>query len=770
MDLGRALRTNYMPYAKTVITTRAIAGIDGLKPVQRRILYTMYKMGLLSGNKMKSQAVVGETMKIHPNGDSSIYEAMVLMGSGREQLNVPWIESKGNFGKVYSRGAHAAARYTEAKLANVAKELFDGINENAIDMVPNFDNSRKEPSLLPVKFPSILVNSSNGIAVGTSSYIPSFGLKNVCNATIGRLDGTINDIPTLAKTLGIPEFTTGGYLHASDKMVEKLCATGRGSFTISSKAEIYNNRLIITEIPYSTTLEEIADSIGELVKEKKILGVQEVKDEIGLNGLRLVIEVKKGYNSRDVLKQLYIMTPLRATVSFRTRVIVNNRCKELSLMNVIDHWIKFRRECVKRVYTFRLNEQTTKEHLLATWEKIKDHIKEVVRMIAENTDEKAKANLKAQYGLDDIQAEYLLDMKIRSITTDKAKAELDKLDKIREDIKFSTAIVNDDSVKDKLIISELKEIIEKYGTENKTYHVEELKPEDTQKEEIKISDEPVVVMITKSGYLRRLTALKDIANKFVAKNGDEEFRRWTIKNNEYLLVFDRFGVVHKILVDSIDSSTRANLTDKITDLAGIEKLEDIVWIDACGDYTGYFNLIYPNGRGVRVNYSKASGKRMKYMSLYDEVVRGQFWVTTENKFFMITARRKATYVDLSNLGVFSTRTAFKVARLSSGDRYVKLQPAKDVPNLDAINLSKYYKDYTVCIGDDVLWMDPAQLEAYHKMMEEEASKYRKAVPNDEDAVEDAVEENENTVTLEENVEESVSDDTDDDDTLDIDEV
>ena len=743
MDLARALRRNYLPYAKTVITMRAIPGIDGFKPVQRRIMYTMYIMGLLTGNKVKSQDIVGTTMRLHPNGDSSIYDAMVLMGSGREQLNVPWIESKGNFGKVYSDIAHAAPRYTEAKLSAVSKELFDGINENAIDMVPNFDNSREEPALLPVKFPSILVNNTYGIAVGTSSCIPSFSLKSVCEATIGRLNGTINDFQTLAKALGHLEFTTGAFVHTSDRLLEHLCETGKGSFVLSSRAELYNNKIVITEIPYNTTDKAILTAISNLVKEKKITGIQEARDESGLNGLRLEIDIRKGYNSRDILKQLYNLTPLRTTISFRTKVIVDKRCKELNLMGVIDHWIKFRRDCVKRIYTYRLQKQTEKEHLLSLWDKIKDHIQEIIKMIASNTNDAAKNNLMNMYGLDDIQADFLLDMKIRNITKDKALAELEKLDKIREDIKFSTAIVTDDKAKDELIIEELREIIKTYGTESKTTPVRELTPEDTEEKKVEISSEDVVVVLTDTGYLKRLTSIKDLAGKYVSKNGDEEVRRWLIKNDSHLLVFDRFGCVHKILVDTIDTSAAQKLTDKLTDLAGVEKQSDIIWVDKCDDYSGYFNIIYPNGKGLRVYYSKAKGNRAKYKSLYDEVQPNNYWVTQEDKFFMITNREKATYVDITTLGMFSNRSAFKVARLSNGDSFKMLQPYNKVPNVGLIDLGKYHKEYTVAIRDDVLYVKEGQVVPTPAVTSANNNEEASA-----DAVEDSKNENSNVDTIE----------------------
>lgn len=713
-----------MPYAKAVIVARAIPGIDGLKPVQRRIIFTMNNLGLLNGDKVKSQNIVGATMRCHPNGDSSIYDAMVMMTTGRDGYNVPFVESKGNFGKAFSRDLmRAAPRYTEAKLTPICKEMLDGINEDAVEFKSNFDNSMKEPSLLPTKFPNVIVNNSSGVAVGTSSCIPAFSLRNACKATIGRIKGELKTSAELAKVLGSPEFTSGGSLHASEKSLEKLCETGKGTFTITGTVEVYNDRLVITEIPYTTTAEDIMDAIDAGIKEKNFKGIKDVKDEIGLEGLRIVIEVKNGYDSRAVLAELCRSTTLMTTISYRTRVIIDGKCHELGIGELIDQWIKFRQGCVHRIYSYRLTKQQENEHMLSTWQKIIHDIPGVISMISKNTTEVAKTNLINNYGLDEDQAEYLLDMKIRSITTDKANESIEKLNKVKEEIKFSQSVLSDINVTNNLIISELTEIIDKYGKDNKTKLAPEIK-KDSLKQEVEISDEVVTVVLTGSGYMRRLTSLKDISTKFVSKSGDEEIRRWSIKNNEHILVFDRFGTVHKILVDSIDSSNKAVMTDKITELAGIEKLQDIVWVDACGDYTGYFNIVFPNGRGARIYYDKAMGNRAKYKSLYPEVKPGAFWTTQENKFFMITHRNKAAYCDITNLGLFNTRAAFKVARVSSGDRFVKLQPAKDVPNIGLIDISRYNKDYTVSIKDDVLWVDESLAKREEQRIKETLEKFK----------------------------------------------
>lgn len=711
MNIQQLLLSNYLPYAKMTIISRAIPGIDGLKPVQRRLLDTMRKMGLQGDGMAKCQRINGQTMAIHPHGDSSIYEAMILMSSGHGALNVPYVKSKGNFGAHYSRDLkYAAPRYTEAKLADICKELFEGINENAVDFRDNFDGTEKEPVILPVKFPNILVNTNSGVAVGTSSNIPSFSLRNVCLATQGILNGTITTPEELAKTLGAPEFTTGGFLHADEASLVKLCKTGKGSFTISGHVDVYSNQIVVDEIPYCTTAEDITDAIEERMKNNELRGVKNVRDEIGYEGLRLVIEIKSGFNSREVLNELCRLTPLRSVVSFRTRVIVDDRCQELGLFELIEKWIEFRQNCIFRMYSYRVDKDTITQHQLETWDKIKHDIPGVVQMISKNTDAVAKQNLIKDYGLDDEQAEYLLEMRIRSITTDRAEKALKNLEEVTKRLEYEKLVISDEAERKNIIIKDLQDIIEKYGTDNKTVLAPKLDENANKKPEYIVSDEIVTVVLTKNGYIRRFT--KDLIEKFVSNTGDEEAYRWTMRNNQHLLVFDRFGSVHKLLVDDIDSS-RGKLTDLVHEKSGLEKASDIIWIDACGDYTGYFNIVYPNGKGVRVNYddAKPNGNRTVYKIGYAELEPKKYFITLENKFFLVTARNKASYCDIENLGIVTNRTAFKVARLSNNDYFTRLIPYKNLPNPDLIDLEKYNKDYTVSIGNDILWVDSETRQA-----------------------------------------------------------
>ncbi|MBO5388641.1 MAG: hypothetical protein J6A59_10955, partial [Lachnospiraceae bacterium] len=339
------------------------------------------------------------------------------------------------------------------------------------------------------------------------------------------------------------------------------------------------------------------------------------------------------------------------------------------------------------------------------------------------------------YGLDDTQAEYLMEMKIRSITTDRAAKALKELDDVRDRIAYSNKVLSSEVERKTIIFNELQDIIDKYAKNNKTILVPELKEEDTKVPEVKVSDEITTVILTNNGFIKRLTSTNDIMNKYKTTTGDYEVARWTIRNNQHILVFDRFGTVHKILVDNIDSG-RGKLVDKLHEKAGIEKAEDIIWADACGDYDKYFNLIYPNGKGVRIYYAdaKPEGNRLSYRLGYSEVKPGQYWITTENQFFMVTHRMKAAYCDISRLGLISNRTAFKIARLSSGDWFTKIVYLKDVPNVGLINLDKYNKDYTVSIGNDILWVDDEAIEEAKRLRAEAMEKY-KPVENAEETSE-----------------------------------
>ena len=720
MDIKQVLLSNYLPYAKGVIIGRAIPSIDGLKPSQRRILYTMYKMGLVNGGKTKSSNIVGQSMKLHPHGDGAIYETIVRMASGHEALNIPYIESKGNFGKHYSKDlAYAASRYTEAKLTPISKEIFDGIDENAVDMIENFDNTMMEPTLLPVKFPSILVNPSNGIAVGLSSSIPSFSLLNTCKATIGMLNGTITDIPSLMDVLGVPEYTTGGYIHASRDDLIKLGQTGQGTFTMSGTVQTYPDRIVISEIPYKTTAEDIVAAIEEHVKNGNLKEVTEVSDEIDLKGFRLVVLLRRSANSKAVLQKLCRLTPLRTTISYNTRVIINDRCEQVGLYDLLRYWIEFRCQSIQRIYQHRLNKASEREHLLSSWEKIDMDVRKAALIIASNEEDEALAKLMKEFSLDEVQANYILDVKARLLTKTYVRKKLAELNETRNEIANCNIILGSDNEKYKIMIKDLQRIIDNYSSTNKTQQADPIVEVAEPKEEEKIDDSVVNVIMTKSGYLKRLASLRDITS-YELPDGEEEAIRWLARNNEHLLVFTYDGTVYKILVNSIDAG-RGGLKDEVYKLIGLPNPEQIMFIDMAGDYSKYFNLVYPNGRGTRVYYNKAKGNRKKYKSLFDPCQVGKAWITTADKFFMITARRKAAYCSLELMGMFGNRSAFKVARVNSGDAIIALQPIENVPDMSAIDLDRYKKEYTVSINEDVLWYQESNDEVDESAEVEDAS-------------------------------------------------
>lgn len=706
MDIGDVVSKNGMEYAKAVILDRAIPSIDGFKPSQRRVLYTMKKMGLTHKKKAKCARIAGQVLAYHPHGDNTAYMTMVGMTDSRGAYSIPYVDGKGSFGKVYSRDLEASKpRYPEAGLADISDELFDGMTEGASNMVSNFDATEIEPELLPVKFPTLLVNPISGIAVGKSCNIPAFSLTNVCMATAGVAAGTIKTPKQLADVIGCPEYTTGGIIHYDKHTMEELCKTGKGKIVISSTVDIYSDRIDVTEIPYSTTVEQIVDEIKTLIKEGKVNEVSRVHNGISKDGMQIKIFIKRGYDSRDVLNKLYRMTTLRDSISYRIKVIYNNECKDdIGVLDVLNMWLEYRHGCIINQHKFKLGKLEEKEHKLSTWELIKDRVREVGAEIPKQTQEELEKWLNKQFGLDDIQIDYLLSMQARAITVDNMQKNLGALVDIRQDIVDCKDVIEKKEVRTKLIIDDMQRISAKYGKEARSKAGGPLV--ETNTDERKISDELVTVKYTKNGYIKRLITLNDTIN-FKCPYGDRVLRTVQAKNNEYLLVFTYDGEMYKVLIDDIDAS-RGGLKQTLVDMLKLESTDKIMWIDNSGDYSGHFNLVYPKGKGERVYYSKAAGKRMKYISMFTPTVPGSAWVTKEDKFFLVTRKRHASYVDLTNMGILSSARVFRAATLKTGDTVLGLQPLNKVPDISKINIDRYRKPYTVSIGCDVLWDNSEQ--------------------------------------------------------------
>lgn len=692
-DIKQVVMENYLPYAISTIKSRALPYIDGLKPVHRKILYTMFKMGLLNGGKTKSANIVGQTMKLHPHGDSAIYESIVRMTIGNEALMTPYVDSKGNFGKVYSRDmAYAASRYTEAKLADICRELFDGIEENAVDFVDNYDATQKEPMILPAKFPSILVNTSAGIAVGMSSNVASYNLKNVCMATIGVLKGEISTVQQLHEVLGAPDFPTGGIVHNDRREFISLLETGKGSVTTSSVMETYNNEIIVREIPYKTSIENIIESIEEQAKNGELKEIQDVKDGTDLHGLKITISLKRGVDVNKVIPKLFRLTPLRSTVGLNNNLIFDGEPIQCGALDIINMWIKFRVDTITRIYNYRLDKAKEKEHLLEAWEKIGGRLNDVIDIIVKNDENKAFELLMNTFNMSEKQADNILDVRTRELTTNKMAKKLQELAEIRVTIKQYQEILDQDKLKIGIMVSELSTIASKYGTDRKSrvldWSTEEVK-------EVVVDDREAYVYVTNQGFIKRVENIKGYGQTTLQVfTGDFVTKGFNTKNNEYILVFMYNGTVHKIPVNSIDSS-KGNPKDSIAKL--IEDTGDILLVMASDGFNGHVNIVYSSGRGHCIKTAKFAGNRSKYISAYEAGTPQNLWCTEEDKFFLITRKKRAAFTEVMESGLASPKIAFKVARVPSDDSIFGIQPLSKVPDIASVDLSIYRKGYCVNI-------------------------------------------------------------------------
>lgn len=688
------LKSNYLPYAVGTITTRAIPAIDGLKPVHRKILYVMYTMGLLKSAKTKSANIVGQTMKFHPHGDSSIYEAMVRMTIGNGSLLHPYVESKGNFGKAYSRDmAYAASRYTEAKLADICKELFDGIGEDAVDFVPNYDGKEIEPVLLPVKFPSILVNTAAGIAVGMSSNLPSYNLRDVCIATTKVLDGASSN-EELLEILRGPDFPTGGRVH--NQGIDFLnIIKGKGSVKVSGSIVIDGLRAKIKEIPFDTTVEAIIEKIEEL-QAGELSCIRDVKDGTDIKGLSIDIDFKRGTDVIQAIEKILNYTKLRSTMSFNSRVLINGVPMELSVLELLQEWIKFRLETLRRMYSFRVTKLSKQEHELAGWEIVSDNMDklvEILRRLVKINESDARAVLMKEFGLDEIQADIFLDAKIREITADNAKKKLTKLADIREKLNNCVSLLESEELRKQQIKSELVEIANKYGKPRQTAIGGEIQK--IKKEAIPIDNSDVIVAITEKGYIKKFrTSDDEFRYRLSVSNTDSIKHKFECKNLDGILVFTYSGACYKIPVSELDEKS---IIAKDALVRYIPDCEKILFIKAPKEYAGSFYVVGPDGRGVAIPFDRFKHKKF-YRNIYPECEPGKVWVTEEKQFFLITAIKKAAYTSLvcdEELGEYKGK--FRVARLDvfkDGTIY-GLQPASKVPDFEGIDTSLYEKGYFV---------------------------------------------------------------------------
>ena len=622
--ITETLEKNYMPYAMSVILSRAIPEIDGFKPSHRKLLYTMYKMGLLTAARTKSANVVGQTMRLNPHGDAAIYETMVRLSRGYEALLYPYVDSKGNFGKAYSRDmAYAASRYTEVKLEKICQELFADIDKDTVDFVDNYDATMKEPKLLPVTYPGILVNANMGIAVGMASSICPFNLGEVCETAIGLINNPEHDI---ASTLTAPDFPGGGYILYNKAELDKIYATGRGSVTVRSRYtyDKQNNCIDITEIPSTTTIEAIMDKVIDLIKAGKIREIADMRDETDLSGLKITIDLKRGADPDKLMQKLFRLTPLEDNFSCNFNVLVGGMPKVMGVRELLGEWIAFREDCVKRRIFFDLNKKKEKLHLLRGLEKILLDIDKAIRIVRETEEEREVVpNLMIGFDIDEIQAEFVAEIRLRQLNREYILKRTDEIDELEKDIAEMEAILQSRRKIRSVIISELRQVIKKYSQPRKSILIFP-SDEPQEVEEDDTPDYPVNLFFTREGYFKKITnqSLR-MSGEQKLKEGDSIIQEVAATNRSELLFFTDQFQVYKTTAADFDDTKASVLGDYLPAKLGMDAGEIPVCMVVTTDYQGDLLFAFENGKVARVPLSAYATKtrRRKLARAYSDKSR-----------------------------------------------------------------------------------------------------------------------------------------------------
>ena len=597
------LDENYMPYAMSVIVSRAIPEIDGFKPSHRKLLYTMYKMGLLTGGRTKSANIVGQTMRLNPHGDQAIYETMVRLAKGNESLLHPFVDSKGNFGKVYSRDmAYAASRYTEAKLAPICAELFRDLDCDAVDFVDNYDNTTKEPSLLPTTYPNVLVSANQGIAVGMASQICGFNLGEVCETTVAYLKNPDHDI---ASTLLAPDFPTGGQIICDGNDLRGIYDTGRGGLKVRARwrYDKKENVIEVYEIPYSTTIEAILDKVAELVKAGKVKEISDMRDETDLSGLKLAIDLKRGTDPDKLMAKLFRLTPLQDTVSCNFNILIAGMPRVMGVGQILEEWTAWRTDCVKRRVYFILNRKKEKLHLLQGLKRILLDIDRAIRIIRETEEEsEVIPNLMIGFGIDQVQAEYVAEIKLRNINKEFLLNRLQETESLEREIAELEELLGSEKKIKAVICKELDAVSSKYGQPRKTQLVydHELNVPD----EPDMPDYPVTVFISREGYFKKITPQSlRMSGEQKFKEGDALLLSRETTNSAELLVFTDRCQVYKMRLSDFDDGKASQLGDYLPGKLGFDEGESFFDAIFPGDYSGNLLFVFENGKCAKVELS-----------------------------------------------------------------------------------------------------------------------------------------------------------------------
>ena len=665
--ITETIETNYMPYAVSVMVSRAIPEIDGFKPAHRKLLYTMYKMGLLNGRRTKSANIVGETMKLNPHGDMAIYETMVRLTTGNESLLHPFVDSKGGFGKQYSRDmAFAASRYTEAKLDTFCQEIFTGIDKNAVDMVDNYDGTMKEPRLLPTTFPNILVSPNLGIAVGLASSICSFNLAEICDATIALLRSPRTDIEKILDIVKAPDFPGGGYVVYDREQIKKVYETGKGPIKLRAKYAYDKeaNCIEILEIPYSTTIEAIMKEMSDMFKAGKLKEVVDFRDEIDFDGFKLAIDLRKGTDPEQLMQKLYKFTPLEDNFPCNFNVLVDGSPKQLGIKDILTEWIKFRTACLRREFIFDLDKKQRRLHLLLGLGKILLDIDKAVKIVRETEkDDEVVPNLMLGFSVDKDQAEYIADIKLRHLNREYIMNRLADIDNLQKEIADIKALLSDEIKMKSFMIKQLGDIKKKYGKPRKT----EVISSDSVKEfnkEIMIEDYQARIFFTKDGYLKKITqqSLRGNSEQKI-KEGDEIIYEAEISNKDELVFFTDKAQLYFAKMSDFDLCKASELGEYVPKKLNFDDDEHVAYMHVNPSFDENQNVIFffENGKAVRVPMSQyqTQGSRKKLKKAFSDAskVVKIIYETNDEYIMLINSENKAILIRPSLIPIKTTRTS-----------------------------------------------------------------------------------------------------------------
>lgn len=679
------LEVNYMPYAMSVIMSRAIPEIDGFKPSHRKLLYTMYKMGLLQGGTIKSANIVGRTMQLNPHGDAAIYETMIRLARGNESLLHPYVESKGNFGKSYSKNMqYAASRYTEAKLAPISAELFRDIDKDTVDFVPNYDNTMTEPTLLPVTFPSVLVNANMGIAVGMASNICSFNLKEICDTTVALIKDPDADI---TETLKAPDFIGGGQILYDEDKMNEIFRTGRGSFKIRAKYSYdkKNNCIDIYEIPATTTTEAIIDKIVELAKGGKAKEISDIRDETDKKGLKITIDLKRGTDADKLMKKLYKMTPLEDSFGCNFNVLIAGTPRVLGVRELLLEWIAFRTECVNRRVFFDLSKAKDRLHLLEGLQKILLDIDKAIRIIR-STDEESEVvpNLIIGFGIDKIQADYVAEIKLRHLNREYILKKTEDIEKLRAEIEDMEDILASRSRVKKIIVNELSDVVKNYDKPRRSEIIYTSDIDDESEPDEEIPNYPVTLFFTKEGYFKKITPQSlRMSGEQKLKENDEIIETVEAANNTELLFFTDKCRVYKAKAADFDDSKASVLGDYVASKLEMEPDENAVYMAVTTDYKGFMLFFFENGKLAKIDLSAYETKtnRKKLIKAYCEKfpVVDMFCVTEDKEYVMKSTSGRILLLNTGAIAVKTTKDSMGVSvmTLKKGHRVSSVKEYTD---------------------------------------------------------------------------------------------